>query len=208
MGTKATQTTKRISTAMNDQQKTYVIRHESNGGLQMLIGFVTCMVVLRLWWTGILGDWFAILSQPKDGNLSSATFLLVQFLAEIVSGAGVVLVMVWSGLWWLINDVLSGIREFVNERRAKKELTNSVGAAIISADVQAVQVTPPKPPSDPILDALRTIDKNVRATHAVATEAKNQAINLDGRISGIDARLTAIESTPAPKATTRKPAAR
>lgn len=196
---------------MNNQQQTYVVKHVDGSGLQTLIGFVTCAVILRLWWTGILGDWFAIFAQPKDGNLSSATFVVVSFLAEIVSGAGIVLVMIWSGLWWLINDVLSGFRELAAARQGRKVVTEAVATGAVASNV-TVQPQPqapqPKQPLEQIVETLQRIDRNVRATHAVATEAKDKAVGLDGRMTEIDNRLTAIESAPAPKATARKPAAR
>lgn len=175
-------------------ERIVTIRHQDTRGIATLIGFVTVLVLTRLWWTGLLADMFSAAYSPKGEGLSSATYVILSFMANLVYGIGTVIVLAWSGLWWVIMDVVQGFRQMSQERQAKQEVADAVVNQAVAEELVN------EPVANPIVAALETIDANVRTTF-------EKVESLSTRIEEIDARVSFVEEMtepPAPKPTTTK----
>jgi hypothetical protein len=88
-------------------------------GSEMLVGVVTLLVLFRLWsggsLDGILRMLFFVLRGEDDG-LTSATAVLLDIVAQLIFGVGVVTIAAWSGLWAIVQDVIAGVRMLVQRR--------------------------------------------------------------------------------------------
>ena len=88
-------------------------------GSEMLVGVVTLLVMFRLWsggsLDGILRVLFFVLRGEDDG-LTSATAVLLDIVAQLIFGVGVITVAAWSGLWAIVQDVLQGVRSWTGSR--------------------------------------------------------------------------------------------
>lgn len=174
-----------------NQNRNVTITIQDHRGLATLVGFVVVLILSRLWWTGMLTELFSVAWAPKDGALSSVSYTVVAFIANLVYGVGTVLVLAWSGLWWLILDILDGVRQWSQERQAKRSLADAVA-------VEEVAAPEPITSNEPaILGALQAIDANVRTTHA-------QLVDVTGKIEAIESRVTAIEEAEKPRTTRAK----
>lgn len=165
-------------------------------GLATLIGFVAVVVLSRLWWTGLLTEMCATAYAPEGDGLNSVSYTVVSFVANLVYGVGTVLVMAWSGLWWVITDVIAGIRQWSKERQVKQDVTDSAAAAALKSEATVAVADGGSPD---LLNALQTIDQNVRTTHGEVQAITQQ-------MEAIEKRVAAVESQP--KATTRSTRAR
>lgn len=177
--------------------KTYTIQQKDTRGLATLVGLVATLVLSRLWWTGALEEMIATVYQPEGEALSSTTYVVLSFAANVIYGVGTVLVMAWSGLWWLIGDVTAGIRRIVSDRKAVKDATDDV-----VVDAEAEQTLPMQ-----IVDALMAMERNVKATHDMASKATEYVAGLKGDVEQLKGRLDAMETVaaePKPKTTTRR----
>lgn len=168
------------------------INIRDNRGLATLIGFVAVLVLTRLWWTGILSDMFATVYSPKGEGMTSVSYTVVAFAANLVYGLGTVIVMAWSGLWLVVMDIFDGFRQWAAERKAKGEVTD---AAVVNAvAIETADGTGPEP-FDLAL-ALTTIDVNIRNLNA-------EIESVAGKFDVLEQRVAAIESTPKPRTTSR-----
>jgi hypothetical protein len=88
-------------------------------GPEMLVGLVVLLILGQLWLGGSLdGIIRVIFSEFRgDDGMTSATYVVVDVIAQLIFGAGVIAVAAWSGLWAIIQDVLQGVRMLA----AKKE---------------------------------------------------------------------------------------
>lgn len=91
-----------------------IVRHTDDRGIATLVGLVISIVLTRLWLAGDLSDWIGMLFRSVRGEegMSSVSYVVVAFLADLIYGIGTVAVVVWSGLWWLIGDVAAGWRQW------------------------------------------------------------------------------------------------
>ena len=177
--------------------KTYTIQHKDTRGLATLIGLVATLVLSRLWWTGALEEMIATVYQPKGEALSSTTYVVLSFAANVIYGAGTVLVMAWSGLWWLIGDVTAGVRQMIGDRKTAEVVTNEVAEEIGQSQTLPMQ----------IVDSLVILERNVQATHDLASAATEYVAGLKGDVEQIKGRLDSMETAaaePKPKTTTRR----
>jgi hypothetical protein len=87
-------------------------------GPEMLVGLVVLIILGQLWLGGSLdGIIRVIFSQVRgDDGMTSATYVVVDVIAQLIFGMGVVAVAAWSGLWAIIQDVLQGVRMLVAKR--------------------------------------------------------------------------------------------
>lgn len=166
-------------------EKIYTIQHRDNRGLATLVGFVTVAILTRLWWTGMFADYLAMAATPGEG-MGSASYAVVSLVANVIYGIGTVVVLAWSGIWWLITDIISGIRQAIAEKRAAREITNAIATEEIAADVAG------NPGQDPLVEILQTIETNMQS--------------IADKIEEIDARVSMAEEAllPKPKTTRAK----
>lgn len=195
------------------------IRIQDNRGLATLVGFVAVLILSRMWWTGMLTDLFALCVTPTDG-LSSASYVVISFVVNLIYGVGTVLVMIWSGIWWLVDDIIQGIREWSQVQREKRGVVRQVANnATVQATKHATaeQIRPqPKPASPPsenqIVNALKALDRNIRTVSASQDEIKGGVDEMRTKFDSLDERLTVIEEAAAepapPKKTTRRSTSR
>lgn len=154
------------------------INIRDNRGITTLAGFVVVVILTRLWWTGLLADIFAAAYSPQGDGMGSATYMIVAFIANLIYGIGTVVVMVWSGLWWLVADVISAIRMYAAERTAKNDASETLLETEIVEGVN----------ENPLIEILQTIEGNMQA--------------IVDRIEEIDARVSMAEealTSPKPK---------
>jgi hypothetical protein len=90
-------------------------------GPEMLVGLVVLIILGQLWLGGSLdGIIRVIFSQMRgDEGMTSATYVIVDVIAQLIFGVGVIAVAAWSGLWAIVQDVLQGVRMFAAKRRAE-----------------------------------------------------------------------------------------
>lgn len=146
------------------------INIRDNRGVATLAGFVIVVILTRLWWTGLLSEMFSAAYSPRGEGMTSATYMVVSLIANLIYGIGTVAVMVWSGLWWLIADVVQAFRQYMAERAAKSQMTNEI------ATEQAYQVAAEP---DAMVQLFETIDSNMQA--------------IADRLDEIDARMSMAE---------------
>ena len=156
-----------------------------NRGIATLAGFVIVIIFTRLWWTGLLAEMFSAAYSPQGDGMTSATYMVVAFVANLIYGIGTIAVMVWSGVWWLILDVISAFRQYAAERAAVKQVaSNEVSEEVVDATGE-----------NPLFGILEAIDSNMQS--------------LADKLEEIDARVAKAEKsieTPAakPRATRAK----
>lgn len=90
------------------------VRHTDDRGIAKLVGLVVSIVLTRLWLAGDLSDWLGMFFRSVRGEegMTSASYVVVAFLADLIYGVGTVAIVIWSGLWWLIGDVADGWRQW------------------------------------------------------------------------------------------------
>jgi hypothetical protein len=156
------------------------VRHRDEKGLHAVIGAVVIFVLTRLWLSGELAGWLALIAGWLRGvestGFSSATYAVVELITSLIYGVGAVAVLAWSGVLWLVRDVAAAVRLW-RERNESQP------------DPRVVNVDEPVADdiiSDPLIDAIETL----------ATAVKD-----------MQSRIEAIETRPepaAPKAATRR----
>jgi hypothetical protein len=156
------------------------VRHRDEKGLHAVIGAVVIFVLTRLWLSGELAGWFALITGWLRGvestGFSSATYAVVELITSLIYGVGAVAVLAWSGVLWLIRDIAAAVRLWREKQEPVAE------PRVVNVDEPVVDEII----SDPLIDAIETL----------ATAVKD-----------IQARIEAIETArpePAPKATTRR----
>jgi hypothetical protein len=87
-------------------------------GHEMLVGVVTLLVLFRLWSGGSLDGILRLLliALRGDEGMTSATAVLIEIVGQLIFGVGVVAIAAWSGLWAIVQDVLVGVRSFMNKK--------------------------------------------------------------------------------------------
>jgi hypothetical protein len=87
-------------------------------GHEMLVGVVTLLVLFRLWSGGSLDGILRMLliALRGDEGLTSATAVLLDIVAQLIFGVGVITIAAWSGLWAIVQDVLVGVRSWIGNR--------------------------------------------------------------------------------------------
>jgi len=157
------------------------VRHRDAKGLEAIVGAVVIFVLTRLWVSGELSAWLALITGwfrgVESSGFSSATYAIVELATSLVYGVGAVAILAWSGILWVVRDVAAAIRLYRESRESVVSVT--------------VDDSPPQPTSDlqsdPIIDAIET---------------------LAGAVKDISQRLDAIEAKPkTPAARGRKPSA-
>lgn len=180
---------------MMSGHRTFTIEHKNNQGLATLVGLVAVVILTRLWWTGELAEWSILSFRSMRGDVapSSVSYIVVGFLANLIWGVGTALVMIWSGVWVVISDIIAGVRMWSADRAAQKQIDSAITGAAVAADIAngPLAVLPgqkPEPPvnEDPLVTALKTIDGNIQ--------------QLAGRIDSLAERVTVLEK---PKPATR-----
>ena len=141
------------------------INVNDNRGLATLVGLVIVIILTRLWWTGLLADMFAAAYSPAGEGMGSATYMMLAFLANVIDGIGTVTILAVTGLWGLIWDVASGVRQYMQERAAKRAIVDGVVNEEIS--------------SPALIDILQTIESNMQS--------------IADKMDEIDARLSMAE---------------
>jgi hypothetical protein len=156
------------------------VRHRDEKGLHAVIGAVVIFVLTRLWLSGELAGWLALITGwlrgVESSGFSSATYAVVELITSLIYGIGAVAVLAWSGVLWLIRDVAAAVRLW----REKQEPASEPRVVNVDEPVADDIIT------DPLIDAIETL----------ATAVKD-----------IQSRIEAIETAkpePAPKATTRR----
>jgi hypothetical protein len=104
-------------------------------GSEMLVGVVTLLVLFRLWsggsLDGILRMLFFVLRGEDDG-LTSATAVLLDIVAQLIFGVGVITIAAWSGLWAIVQDVIAGVRMWTGSRTIRDaDASPSVASLLI-----------------------------------------------------------------------------
>lgn len=137
-------------------------------GSEMLVGVVTLLVLFRLWsggsLDGILRMLFFVL-RGEDEGLTSATAVLLDIVAQLIFGVGVVAIAAWSGIWAIVQDVIAGVRSFMARRE------ESTQDAIIEPDY---------------IDALIRMSQNVEALQDQIDAMKAEATWAKARATGSD----------------------
>jgi len=136
-------------------------------GPEMLVGLVVLLILGQLWLGGSLdGIIRVIFSQVRgDDGMTSATYVIVDVIAQLIFGAGVVAVAAWSGLWAIVQDVLQGVRMLLARRE------ESTQDAIIEPDY---------------VDALIRMSQNVEALQAQIDAMKAESTWAKARATGGD----------------------
>jgi len=154
------------------------VRHRDEKGLQAVVGAVVIFVLTRLWLSGELATWFALITGwfrgVESSGFSSATYAIVELVTSLIYGIGAIAVLAWSGILWLVRDIAAAVRLWRERQEPATE------PRVVNVDEPVVDDVP----SDPIVDAIETLADAVK---------------------DIAGRLEAIEAKPvAPKATTRR----
>ena len=156
------------------------VRHRDEKGLHAVVGAVVIFILTKLWLSGDLAGWFALITGwlrgVESSGFSSATYAVVELITSLIYGIGAVAVLAWSGVLWLIRDIAAAVRLW----RERQE--PAVEPWVVNANEPVVDETI----SDPLVDAIETL----------ATAVKD----IQSRIEAIETR----PEPPAPKATTRR----
>jgi hypothetical protein len=136
------------------------VRHTDDRGIATLAGVVVSIVLTRLWLAGDLSDWIGMLFRSVRGEdgMSSVSYALVAFIADLVYGIGTAAVLVWSGIWWLINDVVDGWRRW------------RAGEPTVVIDEHGREAEPGPEPEDVVLRILQTVVANIESLQAQVDE--------------------------------------
>jgi hypothetical protein len=160
------------------------VLHRDDRGLQSVVGAVVVFVLTRLWWSGVLTDWFSLSAGWFRGDdpqaFSSATFAVVELLTSLIYGVGTVAILLWSGVLWFVKDIAAAVRLWREKQEPSREPI-------------VVNVSDPGPVdeiyTDPVIDAIETLAGTVK--------------ELLDRIEAIEAR-PAAEAKPAAKPRARR----
>jgi hypothetical protein len=97
------------------------VRHRDEKGLHAIVGAVVIFVLTRLWLSGELAGWFALITGwlrgVESSGFSSATYAVVELITSLIYGVGAVAVLAWSGVLWLIRDVAAAVRLWRGKQR-------------------------------------------------------------------------------------------
>jgi hypothetical protein len=122
------------------------VRHQDTRGIEAVVGAVVIFILTRLWLSGDLASWLAMITGWFRGTepqgMSSATYAIVELLTSLVYGIGAISILVWSGIAWLVKDVAAAVR-MVRERGQDLpavEIEQNAGEII-----------------DPVVDAIETL---------------------------------------------------
>jgi hypothetical protein len=99
----------------------------------------------------------------EDDGLTSATAVLLDIVAQLIFGVGVVAITAWSGIWAIVQDVIAGVRMFAARRE------ESTQDAIIEPDY---------------VDALIRMSQNVEALQDQIDAMKAEATWAKARATG------------------------
>jgi hypothetical protein len=103
-------------------------------GPEMLVGLVVLLILGQLWLGGSLDGIIRVIFSEFRGEegMTSATYVIVDVIAQLIFGMGVVAVAAWSGLWAIVQDVLQGVRMFLAKRTIRDaDSTPSVASLLI-----------------------------------------------------------------------------
>jgi hypothetical protein len=136
-------------------------------GPEMLVGLVVLLILGQLWLGGSLDGIIRVIFSEFRGEegMTSATYVIVDVIAQLIFGMGVVAVAAWSGLWAIVQDVLQGVRMFLARRE------ESTQDAIIEPDY---------------IDALIRMSQNIEALQAQIDAMKAEATWAKARAVGGD----------------------
>jgi hypothetical protein len=129
---------------------------------------VTLLVLFRLWSGGSLDGilrMLFIVMRGEDEGMTSATAVLLDIVAQLIFGVGVITIAAWSGLWAIVQDVIAGVRMFAARRE------ESTQDAIIEPDY---------------VDALIRMSQNVEALQAQIDAMKAESTWAKARATGSD----------------------
>jgi hypothetical protein len=129
---------------------------------------VVLLILGQLWLGGSLDGIIRVIFSEFRGEegMTSATYVIVDVIAQLIFGMGVVAVAAWSGLWAIVQDVLQGVRMFAAKRTP--EPTWQDGAI------------------DEYTQALIQTSKNIEALQAQIDAMKAEATWAKARVTGDD----------------------
>lgn len=159
------------------------VRHEDTKGINSIVGAVVIFILTKLWLSGDLATWFAMITGWFRGvestGFSSATFAVVELITSLIYGVGAVAVLAWSGILWLVKDVAAAVRLWREKQEPEPAYRVVNVDEPVASDVAVDEII-----SDPLVDAIETL--------AVA-------------VKDVQTRMEAIEAKPAaPKATSTR----
>lgn len=136
-------------------------------GPEMLVGIVVLIILGQLWLGGSLDGIIRVIFESARGNegMTSATYVIVDVIAQLIFGMGVVVIAAWSGAWAVVQDVVNGVRMWM---RAREESTQD---AIIEPDY---------------IDALIRMSQNVEALQAQIDAMRAEQTWAKARATGGD----------------------
>lgn len=168
-----------------ESERNVNINIRDNRGIATLAGLIIVLILTRLWWTGLLSEMLAGFYSPTGEAMNSPfSYMIMAFIANIIYGIGTIFIMIWSGLWWVIADIVQGFRQWAAERAAREQLVNDLAADEVDEATG----------QNPMIEILQTIESNMQVIADKIDE-------IDARVSMAEAEL---EKKPATRTTTKK----
>jgi len=173
-------------------------RHSSDSGIATLIGLILTIILLRSY---VVGDLFNIVnaigfkatgySVPSGQfatmesmeSMGSVSYVLVAFVANLVYGVGQFAILVWTGLGWIISDIIAGYRQWSAERIAKPTDASPDFSQLTGQPVNVRVVEP-----DPMEQILGQFQDNLLSL-------QDSLIELSNRVEAIDRPKPATRTT-------------
>lgn len=173
-----------------------------------LVGLILTFILLRAW---MFGDLFSLVNAigfkmsgyaaptgdfATPESMGSVSYIFVAFIANAIYGVGQFAILAWSGLGWIINDLVTGYRQWAAERLANP--ADSVGMPDFSELAVKPSVTAKQPVNvrvvepDPMEQILGQFQDNLLSLQEMVIELSNK----------VDS-LPVIKPPPATRTTTR-----
>jgi len=197
--------------------RTITIRHQDDRGLKTLVGVVAVVILTRLWWSGELAEWgiLSFRSFRGDEAPSSISYTLVGFAANLVYGIGTVVVMFTSGVWYVIADLIAGIRLYAEERRNAKQAADAVAGEAVAQSIadqgngtHATHEATGELDPAAVESTIKTLDGNIRSIKdEVDRNWRTIGANQES-IGGLSHRIEALEEAAKKPATRTRTAAK
>jgi len=125
-------------------------RHSSDSGIATLIGLILTFILLRAY---LVGDLFKLVNivgfrtggfesvdMESPGSIGLASFIIISFLANVIYGVGQFAILAWSGLGWVLSDIVAGYRRWSTER-----MGIHIDQPTVSPSPASVRVVEPDP---------------------------------------------------------------
>lgn len=208
-----------------------VIVKQQNRGFAFLVGIVTIFLLFRWWLTGSLFsaiDFGFRSAQGESEGLGSVTGVVLPIAVDIAIAIGGLMVAVFSGLWYTVFDLASGLFEYFQTMRAtssatKTAINQATGAAgsaagvtsVVAAVESAMESSPIEKLSqdDRIKADVKTIARRLQDAEATIAKLNNEVFppppappkepTVAELMEEIQALKTAAAAAPASSKTTR-----